>query len=169
MKKKILALLAGMMLFTGSICGATGETIQGDKAVTVRNNQVIETKLVKDDQATKCEELKAVSDDLNISQKHYQKALMSTGLAAATVGTLYVGSHNWHDLQDKVGVDRAAHFAVSYIINDQLQKNAKMSPFAATLTTIAIGAAKEKFVDNKWDQGDFTADCLGAMVVNVKL
>jgi hypothetical protein len=43
-----------------------------------------------------------------------------------------------------------------------------MSPFAATLTTIAIGAAKEKWVDNKWDQGDFTADCLGAMVVNIK-
>lgn len=88
--------------------------------------------------------------------------------AAVAVGTVYVGSHNWGDLQNKVGVDRVAHFACSYIINDQLQKTCKMSPFMATLTTIAIGAAKEKFVDNKWDNGDFAADCLGAFVADIR-
>ena len=88
--------------------------------------------------------------------------------AAVAVGTVYVGSHNWGDLQNKVGVDRVAHFACSYIINDQLQKTCKMSPFMATLTTIAIGAAKEKFVDNKWDNGDFAADCIGTFVADIR-
>jgi hypothetical protein len=43
-----------------------------------------------------------------------------------------------------------------------------MTKLEATLTTIAIGAAKEKWVDNKWDGGDFTADCLGALTANIK-
>ena len=88
--------------------------------------------------------------------------------AALAVGVVYVGQHNWGDLQNKVGVDRVAHFACSYIINDQLQRSFKMSPFMATLTTIAIGAAKERWVDNKWDSGDFAADCLGAIVADIR-
>lgn len=88
--------------------------------------------------------------------------------AALAVGAVYVGQHNWGDIQNKVGVDRVAHFACSYIINDQLQRTFKMSPFMATLTTIAIGAAKEKWIDNKWDNGDFAADCLGAFVADIR-
>ena len=111
-------------------------------------------------------ELAQASDEINKDfQKH--KALMGVGVAALAVGAIYVGSHNWHDLQDKIGVDRVAHFGVSYIINDQLQA-AGMTMLEATLTTIAIGAAKEKWVDKKWDGGDFTADCLGALTANIK-
>ena len=69
---------------------------------------------------------------------------------------------------DDIGVDRFAHFGCSYVINSELQKQAKMSPFAATLTTIAIGAAKEQFIDSHFERGDFAADCAGAIFYEVK-
>lgn len=72
------------------------------------------------------------------------------------------------DTISDVGVDRFAHFGISYVINDQLQKQAKMGPFAATLTTIAIGAAKEQWADDHFDRGDFAADCAGALFYEVK-
>ena len=110
--------------------------------------------------------LEMASAEINNDLKKH-KAIMGAGVAAAAVGAVYVGGHNWSDLQNKVGVDRVAHFGVSYIICDQLQA-AGMNKFWATTTTIAIGAAKEKWVDNKWDNGDFTADCLGALVADIK-
>lgn len=66
-------------------------------------------------------------------------------------------------LQDDIGIDKAAHFGLSYVINDQLQRNAGFNPFWGTLTTIAIGAAKEKWIDSHFDGGDFAADCAGAL------
>jgi hypothetical protein len=74
----------------------------------------------------------------------------------------------FHDLQDKVGADRAAHFAVCYLINDQLARHTKMSALERFLTVAAIGAAKEVFIDKQWDNGDFAADCLGALVYEIK-
>ena len=65
-----------------------------------------------------------------------------------------------HNLADSVGVDRFAHFGISYVINDQLKRNAGFNDFWAATTTLAIGAAKEKWIDNQWDTGDFAADCL---------
>jgi hypothetical protein len=111
-------------------------------------------------------ELEKASAELNKDQKKY-KALVGAGVATAAVAAIYVGGHNWSDLQNKVGVDRVAHFGVSYIICDQLQA-AGMNQFWATTTTIAIGAAKEKWVDNKWDGGDFAADCAGALMANIR-
>jgi hypothetical protein len=73
-----------------------------------------------------------------------------------------------HDIRDNVGADRAAHFAVSYLINDQLARHTKMSAFERFLTVAAIGAAKELIVDDRWDSGDFAADCLGALVYEIK-
>lgn len=72
-----------------------------------------------------------------------------------------------HDLQDAVGEDKICHAAVSYIICDQL-KRAGMNDFWAAVTTLAIGAAKEKFIDNNWDSGDFAADCAGVALYQVK-
>lgn len=66
-------------------------------------------------------------------------------------------------IQDDIGIDKAAHFGLSYVISDQLQRNAGFNPFWGTLTTIAIGAAKEKLIDNHFDGGDFAADCAGAL------
>ena len=72
-----------------------------------------------------------------------------------------------NDAVSDIGVDRFAHFGVSYVINNQLQRSCHMSPFTATLTTIAIGAAKEQFVDDHFDKGDFAADCAGALFYQV--
>ena len=63
---------------------------------------------------------------------------------------------------NNIGVDRFAHFGIQYVICDQLHRNAGMNKFWAGVTTLAIGAAKEAFIDDHWDGGDFAADCAGA-------
>ena len=65
-------------------------------------------------------------------------------------------------------LDKTAHFAVSYLICDQLHRNCGMNKFWASVTTIAIGAAKEKFIDDHWDGGDFAADCAGVLFYQIK-
>lgn len=66
------------------------------------------------------------------------------------------------------GVDSFAHFGMSYVINDQLKRNAGFNDFWAGVTTIAIGAAKERFIDDHWDSSDFAADCAGVLFYQVK-
>ena len=66
-----------------------------------------------------------------------------------------------------IETDKAAHFACSYVICDQL-KRAGMNNFWAATTTLAIGAAKEKWIDAHWDSGDFAADCAGVLCWHVK-
>ena len=73
-----------------------------------------------------------------------------------------------HNLADNVGVDRFAHFGISYVINDQLKRNAGFNDFWAAATTLAIGAAKEKWIDKQWDNGDFAADCAGVLFYHIK-
>ena len=63
--------------------------------------------------------------------------------------------------------DKAAHFGVSYVICDQLHRNAGMNKFWASVTTLAIGAAKEA-LDDHWDGGDFAADCAGVIFCQIK-
>lgn len=67
-----------------------------------------------------------------------------------------------------VGVDKFAHAGMSYIINDQLHRNCHFNRFWAATTTIAIGAAKEAWVDDHFDSGDFAADCAGVLMYQVK-
>lgn len=88
-------------------------------------------------------------------------------IAAITLTLLSTAQIASASAADDIGTDRFAHFGISYAINDQLQKSARMSPFAATLTTIAIGAAKEALIDDHFDHGDFAADCAGALFVNI--
>jgi hypothetical protein len=64
--------------------------------------------------------------------------------------------------------DKAAHFGVSYVICDQLERNCGFNKFWAGFTTLAIGAAKEKFIDDHWDGGDFAADCAGVLFYQIK-
>lgn len=73
----------------------------------------------------------------------------------------------WHDMQDRIGTDRFAHAACSYVICDQLQQ-AGMNRFWAGTTTIAIGAAKERWIDDHWDGRDFAADCAGVLFWQTK-
>ena len=72
-----------------------------------------------------------------------------------------------HDLQDRIGTDRFAHAACSYVICDQLQ-HAGMNRFWAGATTIALGAAKERWIDDHWDGRDFAADCAGVLLLQTK-
>lgn len=67
-----------------------------------------------------------------------------------------------------IPADKAAHFGVSYVICDQLQRNAGFNRFWASVTTLAIGAAKEGLIDDHWDSGDFAADCAGVLCWHVK-
>ena len=98
-----------------------------------------------------------------------KKLLM--GLIFATLFIIPTQAHAnnvFAEIQNNVGADRAAHFAVSYLINDQLAKHTKMSAFERFLTVAAIGAAKEAFIDDHFDRGDFAADCLGAICYEIK-
>lgn len=38
----------------------------------------------------------------------------------------------------------------------------------AATTTLAIGAAKEAWIDDHFDRGDFAADCAGVLMYQVK-
>ena len=73
-----------------------------------------------------------------------------------------------HNLADSVEVDRFAHFGISYVINDQLKRNAGFNDFWAAATTQAIGAAKEKWIDRQCENGDFAAGCAGVLFYQIK-
>jgi len=94
---------------------------------------------------------------------------MNKFLAAvfASVILLFPNVSSAQRLQDSVGVDRFAHAGISYLINDQLKRNAKMNDFWAATTTLAIGALKE-ISDGKWDNGDFIADSVGVFMYQIK-
>ena len=77
------------------------------------------------------------------------------------------GANALTNVEDHVGVDRFAHAGCSYIIADQLHR-AGMNRFWAGAATVAIGAAKEKWADDRWDPHDFAADCAGVMCWGVK-
>lgn len=66
-----------------------------------------------------------------------------------------------------IGVDRFAHVGCSYVIADQLHR-AGMNKFWAGFTTLAIGAAKEQWLDDHFDKGDFAADCAGVLAWRIK-
>jgi hypothetical protein len=77
-------------------------------------------------------------------------------------------ANDLHDIQDNIGEDKIAHAAVSYVICDQLKRNAGFNDFWAAFTTLAIGAIKEGLIDDHWDDGDFTADCMGVAMYQIK-
>ena len=74
----------------------------------------------------------------------------------------------WHDIQSNIGEDKFAHAGISYIVCDQLKRNAGMNDFWATTTTLAIGFAKEKWIDDEFSTGDFVADCTGVLLYHIK-
>ena len=79
-------------------------------------------------------------------------------------------SDAWHSQQNRIGVDKIAHFGCGYIIQDCLKKNTKLTFVERTLTVAAIAAAKEEFADaGNWDRNDFYATVLGGLVSEIKL
>lgn len=94
------------------------------------------------------------------------KTLILTLIFIIISSTVY--ANPFHDFQRNVGEDKFAHAGISYIICDQLHRNAGFNDFWAAATTLAIGAAKEKWIDKQWDNGDFAADCAGVLFYQIK-
>lgn len=77
-------------------------------------------------------------------------------------------ANSLHDLQDSILTDKALHFMVGYVIQDQLQRNANCSAFEAFLITSGIAWAKEKFVDDHVDNNDAYATMAGGLFYQIK-
>lgn len=84
------------------------------------------------------------------------------------LSTAIVNANPIHDMQDDIPTDKALHFAVGYIISDQLQRNAGCSAFEAFLITSGIAWAKEKFVDDNVDNNDAYATMAGGLFYQIK-
>lgn len=98
-----------------------------------------------------------------------KKAILAAAAALAMLApTTICSAQAVNEAIGAVGVDRFAHSGVSYIINDQLHRNCHFNRFWAAAATLAIGAAKEAFIDDHFDRGDFAADCAGVLMYQVK-
>jgi len=97
-----------------------------------------------------------------------KRVILAAAAALAMLAPTMCSAQTVNDAFDTVGVDRFAHAGVSYIINDQLRRNAHFNPFWAATTTLAIGAAKEAWIDDHFDHGDFAADCAGVLMYQVR-
>ena len=97
-----------------------------------------------------------------------KKAFIVATAALAMLAPTVCSAQAVNDAIGAVGVDRFAHLGVSYIINDQLRRNAHFNPFWAATATLAIGAAKEAWIDEHFDRGDFAADAAGVLLYQVR-
>lgn len=93
-----------------------------------------------------------------------KKLFIALCAATAVALGLLVGASLTTNASPNIGHDKYDHVSACYGAELTL---AECKPFAATLTTIAIGAAKEQFVDDHFDRGDFAADCAGALFYQV--
>ena len=97
-----------------------------------------------------------------------KKAFIAAAAALAILAPTMCSAQAVNDAIGAVGVDRFAHAGVSYIINDQLHRNCHLNRFWAATTTLAIGAAKEAWIDDHFDRGDFAADAAGVLLYQVR-
>ena len=97
-----------------------------------------------------------------------KKAIATAVTAMALLAPTMCSAQTVNDAFDTVGVDRFAHAGVSYIINDQLHRNWHFNRFWSAATTLAIGAAKEAWIDDHFDRGDFAADAAGVLMYQIR-
>ena len=97
-----------------------------------------------------------------------KKTMIAMAAALAILAPTMCSAQAVDGAIDAVGVDRFAHAGVSYIINDQLHRNCHFNRFWAAATTLAIGAAKEAWMDDHFDHGDFAADCAGVLMYQIQ-
>lgn len=97
-----------------------------------------------------------------------RKAMIAMATALTMLAPAMCSAQAVDGAIDAVGVDRFAHAGVSYIINDQLHRNCHFNRFWAAATTLAIGAAKEAWMDDHFDHGDFAADCAGVLMYQIQ-
>lgn len=97
-----------------------------------------------------------------------RKAILAAAAALSMLAPTMCSAQAVNDAIGAVGVDRFAHAGVSYIINDQLRRNAHFNPFWAATATLAIGAVKEAWIDDRFDRGDMAADAAGVMMYQIR-
>ena len=97
-----------------------------------------------------------------------KKALITVAVALTMLAPTMCSAQAVNDAIDTVGVDRFAHAGMSYIINDQLHRNCHFNRFWSAATTLAIGAAKEAWIDDHFDRGDFAADAAGVLMYQIR-
>ena len=97
-----------------------------------------------------------------------KKAFIAATAALTLLAPTMCSAQAVNDAIGAVGVDRFAHMGVSYIINDQLRRNAHFNPFWAATATLAIGAAKEAWIDDHFDRGDMAADAAGVLMYQIR-
>lgn len=95
-----------------------------------------------------------------------KKAFILTILLISLCTSCFASS--LHDLQDNIPTDKALHFMVGYVIQDQLQRNVACSAFEAFLITSGIAWAKEKFIDDHVDNNDAYATMAGGLFYQIK-
>ena len=96
-----------------------------------------------------------------------KKGMIAMATALTMLAPATCSAQTVDDAIDTVGVDRFAHAGMSYIINDQLHRACHFNRFWAAATTLAIGAAKEAWFDDRFDRGDFAADCAGVLMYQI--
>ena len=96
------------------------------------------------------------------------KRAILAAAALAMIAPAMCSAQAVNDAIGAVGVDRFAHMGVSYIINDQLHRSCHFNRFWSAATTLAIGAAKEAWIDDHFDRGDFAADAAGVLLYQVR-
>ena len=69
-------------------------------------------------------------------------------------------------IQDKIGMDKIAHFGAGYIIDNELKRYTKMTDFERVMTVAAVATIKEA-TDSKFDKNDIFATVLGALGCNL--
>ena len=97
-----------------------------------------------------------------------KKTMIAMAAALAILAPTMCSAQAVDGAIDAVGVDRFAHAGVSYIINDQLRKSCHFNRFWAATATLGIGAAKEAWIDDHFDRGDFAADCAGVLMYQIQ-
>ena len=97
-----------------------------------------------------------------------KKAFIVATAALTLLAPAVCSAQAVNDAIGAVGVDRFAHMGVSYIINDQLHRSCHFNRFWSAATTLAIGAAKEAWIDDHFDRGDFAADSVGVLMYQVR-
>lgn len=95
-----------------------------------------------------------------------QKRIITLTMLLMSICTLCFAS-SLHDIQDKIGTDKFAHFGMGYVITDQLQRNVGMSTLEAIATTAFIAYVKEKLIDDTFTGEDITATVLGGLFYQI--
>lgn len=91
----------------------------------------------------------------------FKKIVILTTLLISLCTPCFAGS--LHDIQDRIGTDKFAHFGMGYVVSNELQRTG-MSKLEAVATVAFIAYAKERWVDDTFSKSDIGATVLGGVI-----